>query len=173
MAAKPMDNMKSYGLMNLVQGKSPAIQKDPYDMVMSWPHLLFREVVLFLIVLTIIMGMSILFNAPLEEMADPKNTPNPAKAPWYFLGLQEALSWGPPVLGGIVFPTVLAGLLIAVPYLDRSRDGIGVWFHPKRRTINILFTVGMVLWFGLIVVGTFLRGPSWEFFWFWEPWPIH
>lgn len=172
-AEKQMDTMKSYGLMNLVKGKTPSIQKDPYEMVMSWPHLLFREVVVFLIVLTIIMGMSVLFNAPLEEMADPQNTPNPAKAPWYFLGLQESLSWGPPFLGGTLFPAVLAMLLIAVPYLDRSRAGIGLWFHPSRRTINILFTAGMVLWFGLIVVGTFMRGPDWDFYWFWQHWEAH
>ena len=71
-----------------------------------------------------------LFNAPLEEMANTAVTPNPAKAPWYFVGLQEMLSWGNPIWGGIVVPGFAVFALLLVPYLDRSREGTGEWFHP-------------------------------------------
>lgn len=167
------EDLKSYGLMNLVEGETPQVGKEPEEMTTTWPHLLLREVNLFLLVMIVIMGMSVLFDAPLEEMANPSVTPNPAKAPWYFLGLQEMLSWGPPFWGGIFAPTVAAVGLILVPYLDRSRVGTGVWFHPSRRVCNILFTVFVVVAIGLILVGLFIRGPNWGFYWPWEAWPTH
>jgi len=120
----------------------------------------------------IIMGMSVLFNAPLEEIANPSITPNPAKAPWYFLGIQEMVSWGDPFWMGVFVPTVGVILLILIPYLDRSQIGTGVWLHPSRRLHNILFTAFAVIFIGLIIVGTFMRGPNWGFYWPWQEWPI-
>ncbi len=166
-------DLKSYGLMNLVEGKTFQAGKEPEEMTTTWPHLLQREMILFFIVLIFIMGMSVLFNAPLEEMANPSVTPNPAKAPWYFLGLQELVSWGPAFWGGILVPTIGVILLILIPYLDRGRTGTGVWFHPSRRLHNILFTIFIVVFFGLIIVGTFMRGPNWALYWPWESWPSH
>ena len=169
--SNPDEDLKSYGLMNLVEGQTFEMGKAPEEMTTTWPHLLFREVVLFLFVMIVIMGISMLFDAPLEEMANPSITPNPAKAPWYFLGLQEMVSWGDPFWMGVFIPTIGAIFLILIPYLDRSRIGTGVWLHPSRRLHNILFTTFSVIFIGLIIVGTFMRGPNWEFYWPWEAWP--
>ncbi|MDP2657340.1 MAG: cytochrome b N-terminal domain-containing protein [Candidatus Deferrimicrobium sp.] len=166
-------DLKSYGLMNLVEGKTPSVGQDPDRMVFSWPHLLTRELSLFLLVMLLVMGMSILFDAPLEEMANSAVTPNPAKAPWYFVGLQELLSWGNPFWGGIFVPTVAVLALLLVPYVDRGQVGTGEWFHPARRRAVIVFTVIVVAAIMLILVGEFLRGPNWHLHWPWAKWPVH
>jgi len=170
---EPAENLKSYGLMNLVEGKTPHVGHDPDRMVTAWPHLLMREVNLFLLVTIVIMGMSILFNAPLEEMANSAVTPNPAKAPWYFVGLQELLSWGNPIYGGIIVPGLTVLALLAIPYLDRGRVGTGEWFHPSRRRAILLFTAIAIAAIVLILVGEFLRGPNWHLYWPWQEWPVH
>jgi len=167
------EDLKSYGLMNLVEGTTPHVGHDPDRMVTSWPHLLMRELNLFLLVTIVIMGMSILFNAPLEEMANSAVTPNPAKAPWYFVGLQELLSWGNPIWGGIIVPGFAVFALLLVPYMDRSREGTGEWFHPSRRRAVLVFTVISVAAIVLILVGEFMRGPNWHLYWPWQKWPIH
>jgi quinol-cytochrome oxidoreductase complex cytochrome b subunit len=164
---EPGADLKSYGLMNLIEGKTPQVGKEPEDMTTTWPHLLFRETALFLIVMIVIMGVSVLFDAPLEEMANPSITPNPAKAPWYFLGVQELVSWGHPFWMGVFIPTLVVISLILIPYLDRSQIGTGTWFHPSRRLHNTLFTTFAVIATGLIIVGTFMRGPNWGFYWPW------
>lgn len=163
----PAEDLKSYGLMNLVEGKTPHVGKEPEEMTTTWPNLLFREVSLFLIVMIVIMGMSVLFDSPLEEMANPAITPNPAKAPWYFLGVQELVSWGHPFWMGVFIPTLVVIFLILIPYLDRHKIGTGEWFHPSRRLHSILFTAFAVIATGLIIVGTFMRGPNWGFYWPW------
>jgi len=137
----------------------------------AWSDIIKRELSKFLLILAIVMTMSLLFDAPLEEMANPSVTPNPTKAIWFFVGLQELLSWGPPFWFGIVIPNAVVLFMILIPYLDRGRDGIGVWFHPSRRRQNILFTAFAVILMGLIIVGEFLRGPGWVFYWPWQPWP--
>jgi quinol-cytochrome oxidoreductase complex cytochrome b subunit len=164
---EPGADLKSYGLMNLIEGKTPQVGKEPEDMTTTWPHLLFRETALFLIVMIVIMGVSVLFDAPLEEMANPSITPNPAKAPWYFLGVQELVSWGHPFWMGVFIPTLVVISLILIPYLDRSQIGTGTWLHPSRRLHNTLFTTFAVIATGLIIVGTFMRGPNWGFYWPW------
>jgi quinol-cytochrome oxidoreductase complex cytochrome b subunit len=164
---EPGADLKSYGLMNLIEGKTPQVGKEPEDMITTWPHLLFRETALFLIVMIVIMGVSVLFDAPLEEMANPSITPNPAKAPWYFLGVQELVSWGHPFWMGVFIPTLVVISLILIPYLDRSQIGTGTWLHPSRRLHNTLFTTFAVIATGLIIVGTFMRGPNWGFYWPW------
>jgi quinol-cytochrome oxidoreductase complex cytochrome b subunit len=169
--SKPAEDLKSYGLMNLVEGKTPQVDQEPEEMTTTWPNLLFREIALFIFVMIVIMGISIFFDAPLEEMANPSITPNPAKAPWYFLGIQELVSWGHPFWMGVFLPTLVVIFLILIPYLDRSQIGTGVWLHPSRRLHNILFTVFAVIAIGLIIVGTFMRGPNWGFYWRWEQWP--
>ena len=170
--AKPVEDLKSYGLMNLVEGQTFLVGQEPEEMTTAWPHLLFLEVVLFVLVTIIIMGMSVLFDAPLEEIANPSVTPNPAKAPWYFLGIQEMVSWGDPFWMGVFAPTVGFVFLILIPYLDHSQIGTGVWLHPSRRLHNILFTTFAVIVIGLVIVGTFMRGPNWGFYWPWQEWPI-
>ncbi len=167
------EDLKSYGLMNLVDGKTPHVGLDPDGMVTSWPHLLMRELNLFLLVTIVVMGMSILFDAPLEEMANPAVTPNPAKAPWYFVGLQELLSWGNPFWGGILVPSLAVLALLLVPYLDRRKEGTAEWFHPTRRRAVIVFTAITVAAVALILVGEYMRGPNWRLYWPWEKWPLH
>ncbi len=167
---EPIEDLKSYGLMNLVEGKTPQVSQEPEKMTTTWPHLLFLEIVLFILVMIVMMGLSVVFDAPLEEMANAAITPNPAKAPWYFLGVQELVSWGDPFWMGVFIPNLGIILLVLIPYLDRSRIGTGIWFHPSRRLHNILFTTFAVIFIGLIIVGTLMRGPSWELYWPWEQW---
>ena len=137
----------------------------------GWSNIIKRELSKCLLILAIVMAMSVLFNAPLEEVATPSVTPDPAKAPWFFLELQEMLSWGPPFLWAIVVPGIVMLFFIAVPYLDHGTRGTGQWFHPSRRLQNILFTAFVVIIIGLIVIGKFMRGPGWIFYWPWQTWP--
>ena len=167
------EELKSYGLMNLVEGKTPHVGQDPDRMVTAWPHLLVREATLFLFVMIVIMAMSILFDAPLEEMANFAITPNPAKAPWYFVGLQELLSWGNPIYGGILAPMAAVLALLLVPYLDRGQAGTAEWIHPTRRRAIIIFTGITVAAIVLIFIGEYMRGPNWHLYWPWQKWPIH
>lgn len=167
------EELKSYGLMNLVEGKTPHVGQDPDRMVTAWPNLLVREATLFLFVMIVIMALSVLFDAPLEEMANFAITPNPAKAPWYFVGLQELLSWGNPIYGGILAPMAAVLALLFVPYMDRGKTGTAEWIHPTRRRAVIIFTVITVAAIVLIFIGEFMRGPNWHLYWPWQKWPIH
>jgi quinol-cytochrome oxidoreductase complex cytochrome b subunit len=132
----------------------------------SWPHLLFRELLLLLIVLVPLNAASVLFDAPLEEIASAALTPNPAKAPWYFLGLQELVHYSA-LLGGVVVPCALVLALLALPYLDRSPAGVGVWFSKDRRRANTVFATLAAAAILLTLVGTFFRGPNWAWVWPW------
>jgi quinol-cytochrome oxidoreductase complex cytochrome b subunit len=137
----------------------------------GWSDIITRESSKCLLILAIVMGISLLLNAPLEEVATPSVTPNPAKAPWFFLDLQELISWGPPFWFGIVVPSVVVLFLMLAPYLDRGQTGTGQWFHPSRRIQNILFTAFVTIVIGLIIIGKFMRGPGWVFYWPWQSWP--
>ena len=157
---------KSYGLMALTRATGPAVGQEPADEVLSWPHLLFREMLLFLGTCAVVLLLSILFDAPLEEVADPIRPPNPAKAPWYFLGLQELVSYSA-FVGGVLVPAVLVGALLLLPFLDRKRVGVGRWFAPQRRTANVAFATVLLVLLVLIVVGHSFRGPNWQWQWPW------
>ena len=109
-------------------------------------------------------------------------TPNPAKAPWYFLWLQEIVTdttftvagftVNGAFLGGVILPSLILALLTAWPWLDRSpAEATGVWFHGSRRKQNAVFLLAVLVVVLLTIVGTFLRGPSWQFFWPWQAWP--
>ncbi len=141
--------------------------------VSAWPDIICRELSKFFIILIIIMVAAILFGAPLEEGANPSVTPIPAKAPWFFLGLQELLSWGAPFWFAIVIPNIVLLFAFLVPYIERGQTGGGVWLHPSRRLQNILFTAIVTVTIGLIILGAFFRGPGWRFYWPWESWPLH
>ena len=124
--------LKTYALMEMVQGTSPMVgAQAPEEEVPSWPNLLFRLVVLFGVVLAVIMVLGVFFNAPLEELANFTHPPNPAKAPWYFLGLQELVSYSA-LIGGVVVPGFLILGLMSIPYVDRELEGEGVWFTSAR-----------------------------------------
>jgi len=152
---------KSYGLMELARGTTPQVGKNPEDEVFSWPHLIFRELLLFLLVIAAVLFLAIFWNAPLEQLANPIHPPNPAKAPWYFLGLQELVSYSA-FWGGVVVPGLLVSALVLLPYLDRKRAGVGRWFARERRLANTIFSICLAVAIALTIIGTLFRGPNWS-----------
>lgn len=163
----PKDPRKTYGLMELVKGTRPTVGHVPDDMVYTWPHLLVRELIIFIAVAAGLLIAAFLFDAPLEEMANPNHPPNPAKAPWYFLGLQELVSYSA-FVGGVVIPTLIVVLLALVPYIDRRKVGIGIWFAKERWLANSIFLAFLLIMFALIIIGMYFRGPNWGFVLPWE-----
>ena len=109
-----------------------------------------------------------LIRAPLEEPANSARTPNPSKAPWYFLGLQEILVYFDPWWAGVGLPGTIMMGLIAIPYVDRNPHGSGRWFAPDRRVANSIFMVAVLLFAAFTVIGTFFRGPNWAWVWPWK-----
>ena len=139
----------------------------------TWLDIITRESCKILLILAIVMIMALFFDAPLEEQANPAVTPNPVKAVWFFVGIQEVLSWGAPFWFGVVIPNLAIVILMLIPYLDRGPAVAPDWFHPSRRWQNILFTAFVTIVIGLIIIGQFIRGPGWVFYWPWQPWPTH
>lgn len=133
-----------------------------------WPHLVFRELVVVLFITFVFYAISLFFDAPLEGIADPTHTPSPAKAPWYFVGIQELLVYFDPWMAGVVIPAIIILGLMAIPYLDQSKEDSGVYALVKRRFPISLFTIGLAMWFALIAVGALFRGAGWEWYWPWE-----
>ncbi|MFQ5739419.1 MAG: cytochrome C [Acidobacteriota bacterium] len=139
-----------------------------------WPYLLRIEFLAAVIVTLILMVWSITVNAPLEEPANPNLTMNPAKAPWYFLGLQEMLVYFDPWIAGVVMPTLIILGLMAIPYADKNPLGNGYYTFRQRRFAILAFCFGfLVLWLSMIFIGTFIRGPGWMWFWPGETWDHH
>ena len=158
---------KTHGLMALSRRPRASVEaRDPNDEVFAWPHLLFRELLVALAVIVALHVVSLVFMAPLEEMADPTRTPNPAKAPWYFLGLQELVSYSA-LVGGVVVPTLIVLALLVLPYVDRGKVGSGRWFAPERRVANTVFTALVIVSVVLTIIGTLFRGPNWAWVWPW------
>lgn len=232
---------KSFGLMAIVPGRSPYTDKNVDETVPAWPYLLRAELMVFMVTMLILVALGLFFDAPLRELANPNVPENPAKAPWYFLGLQEIVSYSA-FMGGIVMPIVTLIGLGLIPYLDREPEPAGVWFSGKRgRRIALwsvlfgsvtailsvavpvrfgwlrnwypdisqlwiiainpgsLLTIAYAVWSILVVkrtqstrlgaialftcflagfviltyVGTYLRGPNWDFYWSRADWPTH
>jgi quinol-cytochrome oxidoreductase complex cytochrome b subunit len=159
---------KTYGLMELARGTTPAVGINPEDEVFTWPHLVFRELLLFMATVAVLLVLAIFWNAPLEQIANPVHPPNPAKAPWYFLGLQELVAYSA-FWGGVVVPALLVTALMALPYADRKRKGVGVWFSRERKVALTVFTICLSVAVVLTVIGTAFRGPNWSFQWPWKP----
>jgi hypothetical protein len=154
-------------------GQGP-IEKDESDRVWVWPDLVYTELISLILCSVVLIVWSILLKAPLEQPANPANTPNPSKAPWYFLGLQEMLVYFDPWLAGVVLPGLIIAGLIAIPYIDKNPKGNGYFTFKERKAEISIFLFGFaVLWVSLIVLGTFLRGPNWNFFGPFEFWDIH
>ena len=131
-----------------------------------WPYLLRIEFLVAMIVTIILMIWSITLDAPLEEPANPNLTMNPAKAPWYFLGLQEMLVYFDPWMAGVVLPTVIIVGLMAIPYIDANPLGAGYYTYKQRKWAILTFCFGFLgLWVSMVVIGTFIRGPGWMWFW--------
>lgn len=159
---------KTYGLMELARGTTPAVGINPDDEVFTWPNLVFREILLFMATLAVVLVLAIFWNAPLEEIANPVHPPNPAKAPWYFLGLQELVAYSA-FWGGVVVPALLVTALLALPYLDRKRRGVGVWFSGERKVAVTIFSICLGAAIVFTVIGTAFRGPNWSLQLPWKP----
>jgi hypothetical protein len=144
------------------------------DKIHTWPHLVRAEFLMAIGVILLLLVWSLLVDAPLEEPANPTRTPNPSKAPWYFLGLQEMLVFFDPWHAGVVLPSFIILGLMVIPYIDINPRGNGYYCWRDRKWELITFFVGFhILWVSLIIIGTFLRGPGWNWFWFWEKWDPH
>jgi quinol-cytochrome oxidoreductase complex cytochrome b subunit len=153
---------KIYGLQGFVRANFTKVGNTPEESVYTWPNLLMAELFVFVLTVSAVLVMALLFNAPLEEPVNAMHPPNPAKAPWYFLGLQEMVSYSA-FWGGIGIPGLMVGLLLAVPYLDRTTHGVGRWFARERLLANTLFLTVVALNVIFIIIGTFFRGPNWTF----------
>jgi len=133
------------------------------DTVFTWPHLLVRHVVVALGTATVVLGLAVAYSAPLRGLANPNVTPEPAKAPWYFAGLQELLSHFDPLVAGILIPSGAVLIFLLLPYIDRNPDTRA----SHRKVAIVLFSVLLAIAVGLTVIGTFFRGPGWKFI---APW---
>jgi len=157
----------------IAAGQGP-IEKAESDRVWVWPDLVYTELIALIVCSVVLIVWSIFLKAPLEQPANPSNTPNPSKAPWYFLGLQEMLVYFAPWLAGVVLPSLIIVGLICIPYVDKNPKGNGYYTFAERKAEITIFLFGfVVLWCSLIVLGTFLRGPNWNFFGPFEFWDIH
>jgi len=142
--------------------------------VFVWPDLVYTELICLVLFTVVLTAWSVGIQAPLEEPASQARTPNPSKAPWYFLGLQELLVYFDPWIAGVLLPSFIIVGLCAIPYLDRNTKGNGYYTFDERPFAVSFFTVGFILlWVSLVVMGTFLRGPNWSFFGPFEYWDIH
>ena len=151
----------------------PASSLSP-DKVHTWPHLVKPEFIASVIALIGLSVWSIVLDAPLEEPANPTRTPNPSKAPWYFLGLQEMLVYFDPWIAGVVLPSLIIVGLMLIPYLDVNKKGSGYYTFRERPFSVSIFCFGfLVLWIFLIFIGVFFRGPGWNFFMPWHEWDTH
>ena len=152
----------------------PLIEQENSKKVLVWPDLVYTELICMIILTAVLIFWGIALKAPLEEPASSVKTPNPSKAPWYFLGLQEMLVYFDPWLAGVVLPMIILGGLIAVPYIDFNKMGNGYYCFKERWFAVTTFLFGFFpLWMALIVLGTFLRGPNWNFYGIYELWDVH
>ena len=177
---------KTYTLLGVASGTAPTVRATTLEAadttVNGVPDLTRRALIVTLGTFAVLSILAALVRSPLEEAANPLVTPNPAKAPWYFLWLQEIVTdttvriggftVNGAFVGGVVLPAILVALLVAWPWLDRSGPpAAGVWFAPTRRSQNLVFLAIAVAIVLLTLLGTFCRGPYWHFYWPWETWP--
>jgi quinol-cytochrome oxidoreductase complex cytochrome b subunit len=144
---------KTYGLMALVKGRRSTVNRGPENTVMSWPHLFWAELAIFMLTTAFTLILAFHFDAPLKELANPAVPENPAKAPWYFLGLQELVSYSA-FMGGLVIPAIAWIGLALIPFLDQKRGGEGVWFGtPGERIVALKsLLVGLVAVVGMLAL---------------------
>lgn len=152
----------------------PPMEKLDDEKVLVWPDLVYTELICMIGLTAFLIFWAILLPAPLEEAASSVKTPNPSKAPWYFLGLQEMLVYYDPWMAGVVLPSMIVAGLMAIPYIDFNKKGNGYYTINERKFSYITFQFGFLeMWVTLIVLGTLLRGPNWNFFGPYEYWDAH
>ena len=145
-------------------GSIQDVKAKPSDKVHVWPHLLLVEFVAALLVTAFLLVFSVFVNAPLLELANVNETPNPSKAPWYFLGLQELLTMFHPMVAGVTIPGIALFLLILTPYIDRNKENA-----PEKRKFAVsLMTIHLMFWAVLVIIGSFFRGPGFNFIFPWQ-----
>ena len=151
----------------------PPLEKENNEKVLVWPDLVYTELICMVLLTALLIVWGMALDAPLEEPASAVKTPNPSKAPWYFLGLQEMLVYFDPWMAGVVMPSLVVFGLMAIPYIDYNKLGNGYYSINQRKFAYVTFQFGfLVLWVTLIIMGTFLRGPNWNIFGpfeFWDP----
>jgi hypothetical protein len=152
----------------------PTLEHLEPEKTLTWPDLVYTELICMVILTIVLVVWGIALQAPLEQPASSTVAPNPSKAPWYFLGLQEMLVYFDPWIAGVLLPSLIIVGLIAVPYIDTNKAGNGYYSYNDRKFAYITFQYGfVVLWVVLILLGTFLRGPNWNFFGPYEFWDLH
>ncbi len=152
----------------------PPVEKLDNEKVLVWPDLVYTEMICMVAVTALLLFWAIGLQAPLEEPASSVKTPNPSKAPWYFLGLQEMLVYYDPWNAGVVLPSLVVFGLMAIPFIDFNREGNGYYTIEQRKFSYLIFQFGFLeLWITLIVLGTFFRGPNWNIFGPFEYWDSH
>lgn len=160
--------------MRIERGEPPMEAIDGNKKVLVWPDLVFSEFIVTIVLSAVFILWGILVEAPIEEPASGTRAPNPAKAPWYFLGLQEMLVYYDPWYAGVILPTFILIGLMAIPYIDTNPKGNGYYTFKERKFAISMFLFGfLVLWVTLIILGTFLRGPNWNFFGPFDYWDPH
>ena len=157
----------------IAQGLPPLEDLEP-DKTLTWPDLVYTELICMVVLTIVLVVWGIVLQAPLEQPASSTTAPNPSKAPWYFLGLQEMLVYFDPWMAGVVLPSMIIVGLMAIPYIDTNKSGNGYFSYNDRKFAYNTFQYGfVVLWVVLILLGTFLRGPNWNFFGPYEYWDLH
>jgi len=160
----PTGGNKTHALMALVEGESPAVDQGPEHTLPSWPHLLNAEMLLVVLTTLAVLALGYFFDAPLKELANPGVPENPAKAPWYFLGLQELVSYSA-FSGGILIPSIVVVGLMLIPYLDRETESSGVWFAGARGRREALRSAAFAAAFVVLILAFTVR-LGWIRTWF-------
>ena len=152
-------------------GRPSRPEAEAQEKIHTWPYLARLEFLAAALTLIVLAVWSIMIDAPLEQAANTMVTPNPAKAPWYFLGLQELLVYYDPWIAGVIIPTFIIIGLALIPYLDVNEKGAGQFnFRDRPFAVSVFIFGFLALGLGLIIFGVFFRGPGWNFFWPWQYW---
>jgi len=165
------DPNRTYGLMEVVNGTSPMVEKVPEDTVETFPHYMILLTISSLAVTLVLLIISLFFNAPLEDLANPLLTPNPGKAPWYFTGIQELIHYtNKPVIPAIIIPLLIVVWLFLVPYIDRKTKTRFTSFlnrilvgGEKRRILIFVFSLFVLGTLIFTLIGSLFRGDNWSF----------
>jgi quinol-cytochrome oxidoreductase complex cytochrome b subunit len=132
---------QSRRIVFITRKTSAKVKGEVGPLLMSYPHIILREAIAFQILAIVLVVLALFWDAPLEQLANPLLTPNPAKAPWYFLGLQELLHNFPPVVAGVLIPTLVILALVVIPYFDVNIQGEPVWARQRRQRLQIFMGV--------------------------------